>query len=174
MTIFVIDAPVAIDLATSGAAIPSEHSLAAPTLLRSQVLALVYGAVRHGGDRRTDRSKGSRRHSAATNPAPWRPVSAGLCMANSCRAQLARYLPSRVHRTHPVAGRRTGYRGPAACRRSAYLRSSRATSRHPEAINGPYPQDWPNAMRSSGKLRHLMNAVSIIRSPHLAGVRSST
>ena len=48
MTIFVIDAPVAIDLATSGAAIPSEHSLAAPTLLRSQVLALVYGSVRHG------------------------------------------------------------------------------------------------------------------------------
>lgn len=36
MTIFVIDAPVAIDLATSGAAIPAEHSLAAPTLLRSQ------------------------------------------------------------------------------------------------------------------------------------------
>ena len=56
MTIFVIDAPVAIDLATSGAAIPSEHSLAAPTLLRSQVLALVYGSVRHGEiDERTGR-----------------------------------------------------------------------------------------------------------------------
>ena len=56
MTIFVIDAPVAIDLATSGAAIPSEHSLTAPTLLRSQVLALVYGSVRHGEiDERTGR-----------------------------------------------------------------------------------------------------------------------
>lgn len=48
MTIFVVDAPVAIDLATSGARIPSEHSLTAPTLLRSQVLALVYGSVRRG------------------------------------------------------------------------------------------------------------------------------
>jgi predicted nucleic acid-binding protein len=49
MTTFVIDAPVAIDLATSGATIPPEHSLAAPTLLRSQALALVYGSV-HRGD----------------------------------------------------------------------------------------------------------------------------
>lgn len=48
MTIFVIDAPVAIDLAANEAAIPSEHSLTAPTLLRSQVLALVYGSVRRG------------------------------------------------------------------------------------------------------------------------------
>ncbi|GAY16852.1 type II toxin-antitoxin system VapC family toxin [Mycobacterium sp. shizuoka-1] len=56
MTIFVIDAPAAIDLATSGAAIPSEHSLTAPTLLRSQVLALVYESVRRGEiDERTGR-----------------------------------------------------------------------------------------------------------------------
>jgi predicted nucleic acid-binding protein len=48
MTIFVVDAPVAIDLATSGATIPFEHSLAAPTLLRSQVLALVYESVHRG------------------------------------------------------------------------------------------------------------------------------
>jgi hypothetical protein len=38
MTTFVIDAPVAIDLAAGGATIPPEHSLAAPTLLRSQAL----------------------------------------------------------------------------------------------------------------------------------------
>lgn len=48
MTIFVIDAPVAISLAADGATIPPEHSLAAPTLLRSQALALVYGSVRRG------------------------------------------------------------------------------------------------------------------------------
>jgi predicted nucleic acid-binding protein len=48
MTIFVIDAQVAIDLAANGATIPPEHSLAAPTLLRSQALALVYGSVRRG------------------------------------------------------------------------------------------------------------------------------
>jgi predicted nucleic acid-binding protein len=46
MTRFVIDAPVAIDLAADGATIPPEHSLVAPTLLRSQALALVYESVR--------------------------------------------------------------------------------------------------------------------------------
>lgn len=50
MTTFVIDAPVAIDLATGGAAIPPQHSLTAPTLLRSQALALVYESV-HRGER---------------------------------------------------------------------------------------------------------------------------
>lgn len=56
MTTFVIDARVAIDLATDGATIPPEHSLTAPTLLRSQVLALVYESVRRGDiDERTGR-----------------------------------------------------------------------------------------------------------------------
>jgi predicted nucleic acid-binding protein len=48
MTTFVIDARVAVDLATNGATIPPEHGLTAPTLLRSQVLALVYDSVRRG------------------------------------------------------------------------------------------------------------------------------
>ena len=48
MTTFVIDAPVAIDLAANGAAIPPEHRLAAPTLLRSQALAIIYESVRRG------------------------------------------------------------------------------------------------------------------------------
>ncbi|WP_166904797.1 type II toxin-antitoxin system VapC family toxin [Mycobacterium sp. DL440] len=48
MTAFVIDAPVAIQLAAEGATIPPGHSLVAPTLLRSQALALVYESVRCG------------------------------------------------------------------------------------------------------------------------------
>ena len=48
MTTFVIDAQVAIELAAGGATIPPEHSLAAPTLLRSQALALVYESVHRG------------------------------------------------------------------------------------------------------------------------------
>ena len=48
MTTFVIDAQVAIDLAAAGARLPPQHSLTAPTLLRSQVLALVYGSVHRG------------------------------------------------------------------------------------------------------------------------------
>ncbi|MDH6196075.1 hypothetical protein M2272_002715 [Mycobacterium frederiksbergense] len=48
MSIFVIDAPVAIKLATDRATIPPQHSLTAPTLLRSQALALVYASVHRG------------------------------------------------------------------------------------------------------------------------------
>ena len=48
MTTFVIDAQVAINLATDGATIPPQHSLTAPTLLRSQALALVYESVHRG------------------------------------------------------------------------------------------------------------------------------
>lgn len=47
-TTFVVDARVAVDLATGGATIPPQHSLTAPTLLRSQVLALVYESVHRG------------------------------------------------------------------------------------------------------------------------------
>lgn len=66
MTTFVIDAPAAIDLATNGSPIPPEHSLAAPTLMRSQALALVYQSVHRGEiDERTgrkilDRTRGLR------------------------------------------------------------------------------------------------------------------
>lgn len=56
MTTFVIDAPVAIDLATRKAVAHPGHSLAAPTLLRSQALASVYDSVRRGEiDERTGR-----------------------------------------------------------------------------------------------------------------------
>jgi predicted nucleic acid-binding protein len=56
VTTFVIDAHVAIKFATDGAAIPPHHSLTAPTLLRSQALALVYESVRRGDiDERTGR-----------------------------------------------------------------------------------------------------------------------
>jgi predicted nucleic acid-binding protein len=56
MTTFVIDAHVAVDLAAGGATIPPEHSLTAPTLLRSQALALVYESVYRGEiDERTGR-----------------------------------------------------------------------------------------------------------------------
>ncbi|MBN3454530.1 type II toxin-antitoxin system VapC family toxin [Mycolicibacterium sp.] len=56
MTTFVVDAQVAIDLAVSGTTVPPQHSLAAPTLLRSQALALVYESVHRGEiDERTGR-----------------------------------------------------------------------------------------------------------------------
>lgn len=48
MTAFVIDAAVAVKFAADGATIPPEHSLVAPTLLRSQALTLVYDSVRRG------------------------------------------------------------------------------------------------------------------------------
>ncbi|MEU7915904.1 hypothetical protein [Microbispora bryophytorum] len=40
MTRFVVDAPVAIRLATGASALPAGHALLAPTLPRSQALAM--------------------------------------------------------------------------------------------------------------------------------------
>jgi predicted nucleic acid-binding protein len=48
MTKYVIGPDVALRLAQDQVVIPDEHQLLAPTLLRSQVLALLYRAVRHG------------------------------------------------------------------------------------------------------------------------------
>jgi predicted nucleic acid-binding protein len=48
MTRFVIGPDVAVRLARDQAVIGDEHTLLAPTLLRSQVLSLAYQAVRRG------------------------------------------------------------------------------------------------------------------------------
>ncbi len=49
MTRFVIGPDVAVRLASDRAVIPDEHRLVAPTLLRSQVLSLLYDGARTGG-----------------------------------------------------------------------------------------------------------------------------
>lgn len=48
MTRYVIAPDVALHLAESSAAVPAQHHLLAPTLLRSQVLALYFVQVRRG------------------------------------------------------------------------------------------------------------------------------
>lgn len=48
MTRYVIGADVAFQLATEDAAIRDEHQILAPTLLRSQLLSLLYQAVQRG------------------------------------------------------------------------------------------------------------------------------
>lgn len=54
MTRFVIGADVAIHLAQLKTVVPAKHQLLAPTLIRSQVLAELYGRVRRGElDRKT-------------------------------------------------------------------------------------------------------------------------
>lgn len=54
MTRFVIGPDVALRLAHAEAVIPDEHHIVAPTLLRSQLLSLLYQAVRRGEMTRTD------------------------------------------------------------------------------------------------------------------------
>ncbi len=54
LTKFVIGPDVALRLARDEAVIPDEHRLLAPTLLRSQVLSLLYRAVRQGELSRKD------------------------------------------------------------------------------------------------------------------------
>jgi predicted nucleic acid-binding protein len=54
MTRFVIGPDVALHLAQLEAVVPTKHQLLAPTLIRSQVLAELYGRVRRGElDRKT-------------------------------------------------------------------------------------------------------------------------
>lgn len=48
MTRYAIDAPTAIRLARDGITVPAEHQLVAPNVLRSEVLSLLYRAVRAG------------------------------------------------------------------------------------------------------------------------------
>ena len=48
MTKYVIDPEVALRLAREHVVLPPEHQLLAPTLLRSQLLALLYRMVRNG------------------------------------------------------------------------------------------------------------------------------
>lgn len=66
MTRFVIGPDVALYLARGGAEIADEHQLVAPTLLRSQVLSLLYQSVLHGeltqadADRQLDYVRGLR------------------------------------------------------------------------------------------------------------------
>src|SRR5690349_16271239 len=63
---FVIGADVALRLAREEATVPDAHRLVAPTLLRSQVLALLYAQARRGevtkkeADRRLDYLRGLR------------------------------------------------------------------------------------------------------------------
>jgi predicted nucleic acid-binding protein len=48
MTRYVIDAAAAIEIARGQGEVAAEHSLVAPSLLRSQVLSILYRAVRAG------------------------------------------------------------------------------------------------------------------------------
>jgi len=48
MTRFVVDAAVALQLASEGYVVPPQHELLAPTLLRSQALSLMHEAVHRG------------------------------------------------------------------------------------------------------------------------------
>ena len=54
MTRYVIGPDVAIRLAADAAEVRGEHQLVAPTLLRSQVLSLLYGAVARGEQTKRD------------------------------------------------------------------------------------------------------------------------
>lgn len=48
MTRFVVDASAVLHLASEGIEIPKDHTLLAPTLLRSQVLSILHEAVQRG------------------------------------------------------------------------------------------------------------------------------
>ena len=134
MTIFVIDAPVAIDLATGGATIPPEHSLAAPTLLRPQALALVYESVRRGeidersGRKVLDDIRGLRIRllgDRSLQDHAWR-LAAKLNWPDTYQAEYIALTPA--------AGGRAGHRGQETRRRGAHIHRHRLPCRHPAAV----------------------------------------
>ena len=59
MTTYVIGPDVAVRLAGDQAVICGDHQILAPTLLRSQVLSLLYQAVRRGDMTRKDAAQSS-------------------------------------------------------------------------------------------------------------------
>jgi hypothetical protein len=61
MTKYVIGPDVAIHLARHEAAIRDEHQILAPALLRSQLLSLLYQAVRRGELTKKDAARGEQR-----------------------------------------------------------------------------------------------------------------
>ena len=73
MTKYVIGPDVALALAERHAVIPNQHPLLAPTLLRSQVLAQLYGDVQRGqltrkeADRRLDHLRALRIRACSAN-----------------------------------------------------------------------------------------------------------
>lgn len=48
MTRYVIDAPTLLHLVAHGVQVDARHRIVAPSIIRSQALALLYGAVRRG------------------------------------------------------------------------------------------------------------------------------
>lgn len=48
MTRYVIDAPTLLHLVAHGVQVDARHQIVAPSIIRSQALALLFGAVRRG------------------------------------------------------------------------------------------------------------------------------
>jgi hypothetical protein len=105
LTRFVIGADVALRLAHDEAVIPDQHQLLAPTLLRSQLLSLLYQAVRQGtmsrkdADRRLDYVRALRIRLLGDRPPERR-------LEDRRSARVARHPRRRVHRTDPTPSRR--------------------------------------------------------------------
>lgn len=105
MTRFVVDPDVALHLAEIGAEIPAEHELLAPTLLRSQILARLYEAVRRGDiDRKSANAKLDYLRSLKLRLLGDR-VLQRVCLGHRQATGLARYIPSRISRLSPTSSR---------------------------------------------------------------------
>ena len=92
MTRYVTGPDTAIRLARDQAVIRGGHQILAPALLRSQVLSLLYQAVRRGEMTRKGSRAAARVCPRAADPAAGGPLPSERRMEGRGRARVARYL----------------------------------------------------------------------------------
>jgi len=99
MTMYMISPDVAIRLARDQAAIRGGHQILAPALLRSQVLSLLYQAVRRGEMTRKEAERQLEVRARAADPAARvpRPAERRMESRPSCSAGPIPSTPSTSH-----------------------------------------------------------------------------
>ncbi len=110
---FAIAADAALLLAKNAAEVPDSHALVAPTLLRSQVLARLYSAVRNGdldkreADDQLDYLRGLRIRLLGD-----RVLQRYAWNIARQQTRMDEYLLCRIHRRRAAPSGRIGYSGP--------------------------------------------------------------
>ena len=135
MTRFVVDAGAVLHIIDKELVVADGHKLLAPTLLRSQVLSMLYEAVQRGelAGRRSG-AAGADRKDVDQVPGRRRPAPAGV--GPGAPARLGIDLRRRIRRPHAAAGRRARDARPRTRQGRRRPRASRRRSRSCRAADG--------------------------------------
>ena len=114
MTRYVIGPDVAMRLAHDQIVIGDDHQILAPTLLRSQLLSLLYQAVSRGEMTKKGCRATARLRARAANSTARRPRTSGSRLESRRPARMVRHLCRRVRCSDSTPGRRIGHTRRAA------------------------------------------------------------